>query len=220
MLCVAACVCLFLTRSVNKPHKSADEPIPDSNDIAMTKVSLPAMTVLTLEHVDYRRTMLEKPRYIQPLPDFHIGPCEDDILQRHQTAVVPIRQNPRWAVTVIRGNTVQTIRSEPALSRQQLGISTLSKTDENGDKWVLDLARGQSLSSLKDSSAKSGPPLLVKTDVKIKGRNVSIDLIVEGQAGEKYAGGVRKNRQRQPAPGFNIVDDAGKVLISGRFKYG
>ena len=157
---------------------------------------------------------------LQPLHDFRIGPCGDVISQRHQSAVVPIRQNPKWEVTVIRGSTVQRIRSEPASSRQQLGLSSLSTTDENGDKWVLDLARGQSLSSLKDSSAKSGPPLLVKTDVQIKGRYVSIDLIVEGQAGEKYAGGVRKNRQRQPAPGFNIVDEAGKVLTSGRFKYG
>ena len=29
-----------------------------------------------------------------------------------------------------------------------------------------------------------------------------------------------KNRQRQPAPGFNIVDEADKVLTSGRFKFG
>ncbi len=128
--------------------------------------------------------------------------------------------NPRWEVTVIRGRSIQRISSGPASSRQQPGLSPLSMTDENGDKWILDLARRQSLSSLKDSNAKSGPPLLVKTDVQIRGRNVSISLIVEGQAGEKYIGGVRKNRQRQPAPGFNIVDEAGKVLTSGRFRYG
>ena len=123
------------------------------------------------------------------------------------------------AVVVI-GALLRSIFSSPASSRQQLGLSSLSTTDENGDKWVLDLAKGQSLSGLKDSNAKPGPPLLVKTDVQINGRDVSIGLIVEGQAGEKYAGGVQKNGQWQQAPAFNIVSEAGKVLTSGRFKYG
>ena len=123
------------------------------------------------------------------------------------------------AVIVI-GVLLHGIFSSPASSRQQLGLSSLSTTDGNGDKWVLKLVKGQSASSLKDGSGKSGPPLLIKTDVQISGRDVSIGLIVEGQAGEKYAGGVQKNGQWQPAPAFNIVDQAGKVLTSGRFKYG
>jgi len=123
------------------------------------------------------------------------------------------------AVVVI-GALLRGIFSSPASSRQQLGLTSLSTTDENGDKWVLDLAKGQSLAGLKDSSAKTGPPLLIKTDVQISGSDVSIGLIVEGQAGEKYAGGVQKNNQWQQAPAFNIVDEAGKTLTSGRFKYG
>jgi len=121
---------------------------------------------------------------------------------------------------ILIGALVHGIFSSPASSRQQLGLSSLSTTDENGDKWVLDLAKGQSISSLKDNSTKTGPPLLVKTDVQISGLDVSIGLIVEGQAGEKYAGGVQKNGQWQPAPAFNIVNEAGKTLTSGRFKYG
>jgi len=100
-----------------------------------------------------------------------------------------------------------------------MGLSALSMTDANGDKWVLDLAKGQTASGLKDG-AKPGSPLLVTTDVQISGRDVSIGLIVEGQAGEKYAGGVQKNKQWQPPPGFKIVNDAGKTLTTGRFKYG
>ena len=84
----------------------------------------------------------------------------------------------------------------------------------------LDMVKGQTLSSLKDSSTKTGPPLLVKTDVQISGREVSIGLVVEGQAGEKYVGGVQKNGQLQLPPAFNIVNEAGKTLTSGRFKYG
>ena len=104
--------------------------------------------------------------------------------------------------------------------RQEIGLTLLSKTDKNGDKWILELVKGQSPSSLKNSSEKSGPPLLIKTDVQISGRDASIGLIVEGQAGEKYAGGVQKNGQWQRAPAFKIVDEAGKVLASGRFQYG
>jgi len=123
------------------------------------------------------------------------------------------------AVIVI-GALLQGIFSSPASSRQEIGLSSLSATDENGNKWVLDLAKGQSLAGLKDRSAKTGPPLLIKTDVQISGSDVSIGLVVEGQAGEKYAGGVQKNKQWQQPPAFNIVDEAGKVLASGRFKYG
>jgi len=123
------------------------------------------------------------------------------------------------AVVVI-GALLRSIFSAPASSRQQLGLLPLSLTDENGDKWLLELAKGQSLSSLKDSSSKTGPPLLIKTDVQISGRDASIGLIVEGQAGEKYAGVAQKNGQWQRAPAFNIVDEAGKVLTSGRFQYG
>ena len=123
------------------------------------------------------------------------------------------------AVIVI-GALLRGIFSSPASSRREIGLTSLSKTDENGDKWILDLAKGQSLSGLKDSIANPGPPLLIKTDVKISGSNVSIGLVVEGQAGEKYAGGVQKNSQWQQPPAFNIVNEASKVLASGRFKYG
>ena len=157
---------------------------------------------------------------IQPLHDFRIGPSKDEILQRHKPVVVPNPQNPRWEVTLIRGRTVQTICFESASSRQQPGLSPLSTTDEKGDEWVLDLARGQSISSLNNSGTKPGQPLLLKADVQIKGRNVSIRLVVEGQAGEKYVAGVRKNSQRQPAPVFTIVNESGKALTSGRFRYG
>jgi hypothetical protein len=120
---------------------------------------------------------------------------------------------------VVIGALLRGVFSSSKTPRQQMGLSALSMTDTNGDKWVLDLAKGQSASGLKDG-AKPGPPLLVKTDVQISGRNVSIGLIVEGQAGEKYAGGVQKNNQWQPAPGFKIVNEVGKTLTTSRFKYG
>jgi len=112
------------------------------------------------------------------------------------------------------------IRSCSTSSRPHSGLSPLSITDKNGDKWVLDLVKGQPLSRFKGSNAKPGPPLLLRTDVQTKGREVSIGLIVEGQAGEKYAGGVIKNGQQQPPPRLKILNKAGAVLAAGEFKYG
>jgi hypothetical protein len=100
------------------------------------------------------------------------------------------------------------------------GLSSLSMADENGDKWVLDPAKGQSFSSVKGSDKEPGPPLLIKTDVRVSRGTASIGLIVEGQAGEKYTGGARKNGRLQPPPRLTIVDEAGKTLATGAFKYG
>jgi hypothetical protein len=107
-----------------------------------------------------------------------------------------------------------------APSRGKLGLSAQSMTDENGDRWILDLAKGQTTASFKNSDMKPGPPFKVKTDVQLSGREVSIGLVVEGQAGEKYIGGVKKNGRLQLPPSFQIVDGAGKTLTSGAFKYG
>jgi len=68
---------------------------------------------------------------------------------------------------------------------------------------------------------KLGSPFLVKANVrKGNGRIVLIDYSIIGQAGEHYSPGVTKNTKRLPAPRFEIVDETGKVLASGKFEYG
>ncbi len=124
------------------------------------------------------------------------------------------------ALAVVGVVSIRSCSSSSTSTRQRNGLSSLSVTDENGDRWILDLTKGQSLSVFNSSGSKPGPPLLVKTDVQTEGREVSIGLIVEGQAGEIYAGGVKKNERWQPPPRFKVVDKAGKVLASGVFKYG
>ena len=117
------------------------------------------------------------------------------------------------------GALLRTFLSSPP-SRDKLGLSALSMTDENGVKWTLDLAKGQTLASIKDRDSKPGAPVLIKTDVKIDKREVSIGLVIEGQAGEQYAGGAKRNGRWLPAPGFKILDSNGKILVNGAFKYG
>ena len=65
-----------------------------------------------------------------------------------------------------------------------------------------------------------GPPFSVKTDVRRRGRMVLIALSVTGQAGEYYSAKVIKNGRQLPVPQLKIVDQGGKVLASGKFKYG
>jgi len=121
-------------------------------------------------------------------------------------------------VSILAGRTL--LRGFFSSDSSRSGLPSLSVTDENGDKWVLDLAKGQSLSGIKSSDKKPGPPLLIRTDVQMSGRNASIGLVIEGQAGEKYAGGARKNGRWLPPPRFKILDEAGKTLTNGVFKYG
>lgn len=115
------------------------------------------------------------------------------------------------------------LRNSPSSSTpagRQSSPSSLTATDDNSNKWVLELAQGPPLYNASDGSVRPGAPLLIKTNVQIIGRDVSVGLIVEGQAGETYVPGAQKNGQWQPEPGLTIFDEAGKTLDTGKFKYG
>lgn len=137
-----------------------------------------------------------------------------------QTKTVALIAGAAAVVVAAVGILLWNSPSSSAPPGQQTVASSLTATDDNGDKWVLELAKGPPLYDSTDSSARAGAPLLIKTDVQIVGRDVSVGLIVEGQAGEMYVPGVQKNGIWQPEPGLTIVDEAGNTLGTGRFKYG
>ena len=99
-------------------------------------------------------------------------------------------------------------------------VKALTAKDSQGNRWILEAIKGQPMSKFAKSSSKPGEPLTIEADVQIEGRDVSIGLVVAGQAGEKYVGGAMKNNVREPAPTFEIVDENKKVLESGAFEYG
>lgn len=104
---------------------------------------------------------------------------------------------------------------------QRATLSELSVMDDKGDKWTLELVKGQPLSRINNSNKKPGPPLLVKTNVrKINNQKYSIGITVEGQAGEKYIAGAIKNGKREPEPQFIIIDEKSRILARGKFEYG
>jgi len=114
-------------------------------------------------------------------------------------------------------------QSSSSLSSSELRetFSALSVTDENGNKWNLDLVKGQRFSGMSGNDKKPGPPLLVSTNtMKISNRQFSIGITVEGQAGEKYIAGAIKNGKREPEPQFRIVDEKARILARGKFEYG
>lgn len=124
------------------------------------------------------------------------------------------------ALVAIVGLFWRTGRSSSSIL-QKAALSALSVTDEIGDKWTLDLIRGQPLSRISKSNKKPGPPLLVRTNArKFGNRQFSIGITVEGQAGEKYIGGAVKNGKQEPEPQFMIVDEKARILDKGKFEYG
>ena len=102
---------------------------------------------------------------------------------------------------------------------QELNLGPLTNK-QDGDVWVISLISGQPLMPIKESGNKPGVPIKVTPDVQVVYTALSIGLIAEGQAGEKYIPGVRKNGQWLDAPTFEVVDQSGKVLGGGQFEYG
>ena len=124
------------------------------------------------------------------------------------------------AVLLLKSVTSNPPSAVRPIAQRTGGQSALSRTDGNGATWGLDQAGG-ALVSTEPNGPKAGPPILVKTDVqKVGEREVSIGLILEGQAGEQYRPAVTKNGTTLSAPKLRIVNEAGQVVVQGDFQYG
>ena len=104
--------------------------------------------------------------------------------------------------------------SPPRVSSMESPAGPLRQTDENGGTWSMDLA------GTGRSGEPAGPPIVVKADVYRSGREVSIGLVLEGRAGERYRPVVTKNGTQLPAPKLRIVNEAGQVIVDDSFQYG
>lgn len=99
-------------------------------------------------------------------------------------------------------------------------------TKQNGSTWQLNsFGPWGTLAQIgvKDNATtvlKLGPPFKIKPSVNRRDSSVSIDFSIIGQAGEHYSASVIKNGQQLPTPKLKIVDEAGKILVEGQFKYG
>jgi hypothetical protein len=96
----------------------------------------------------------------------------------------------------------------------------LSRTDANGVAWSLDQVGG-GMVAMEPNGLKAGAPILVLADVqRVADREVSIGLVLQGQAGEQYRPVVKKNGTPVAAPKLRILNEAGQVVTQGDFQYG
>jgi hypothetical protein len=98
--------------------------------------------------------------------------------------------------------------------------TSVSRTDANGVAWTIDQAGG-GIVSTDPNAPKAGPPILVVANVqRVADREVSIGLILQGQAGELYRPVVKRNGTPVAAPKLRILNEAGQVVTQGDFAYG
>jgi hypothetical protein len=65
-----------------------------------------------------------------------------------------------------------------------------------------------------------GPPLKIIPKIQKRNSVVEIQYDIVGHAGERYEKFVRKNNRAVARASLKIVDEAGNVLESGKFKFG
>jgi len=117
-------------------------------------------------------------------------------------------------------------RPAPRMGPGVIGVgggpsTSLSRTDANGVAWAIDQAGGGPLPATEPNGPKAGPPIMVRTSVqRVADREVSIGLVLEGQAGEQYRPAVKKDGTTLSPPGLRIVNEAGQVVAQGSFQYG
>ena len=132
----------------------------------------------------------------------------------------------------LRGGLFRTVNVGPSIEPKEVRagryrpIKVNYFKEINGNKWQLDgswetppvikVIKGETV------SVKCGPPFLTQTDVRRKGRYVSVGLRLVGQGGERYNLSMCKNGKwsRLSSPKVKIVDEAENVLASGQFEYG
>jgi len=97
---------------------------------------------------------------------------------------------------------------------------SLREIDSNGVNWLLEMTSGPRLAAADANEPKAGPPIVVKTDVhRVAQNEVSIGLVLEGQAGERFRP-AQKNGAGVTAPKLRIVNETGQVIADDSFQFG
>lgn len=102
----------------------------------------------------------------------------------------------------------------------------LTEPDSQGNRWTFHAGQawaGQlgdfEIRPGKTTSFRIGPPFQIKTFMKDTGRNALVGFDLEGQAGELYVPGAKKNSVEVPVPQFKIISLAGQTVHTGQFAF-
>jgi len=110
-----------------------------------------------------------------------------------------------------------TAQTAASVSDEQFEKGILRRTDNDGCVWALQKASGPSLLSFR----KPGSPITVKTSVRrVNSGMVSLELVLEGRAGETYRPIIKKGNGASRAPWVRIIDRQGAVIEEAQFAYG
>jgi len=106
----------------------------------------------------------------------------------------------------------------------------LIETDSRGNRWLFDTEKTRGGAGAGELGAfevrpdettvfKIGPPFQAKTSMEKHGRDARIAFYLEGQAGELYVPGAKKNGKEVPKPQFQLVSATGQTVHSGQFEF-
>ena len=143
------------------------------------------------------------------------------------TPGVELQLRSGWFASTTINSYAQPVRVKARVYRPERAVITVEKKQEG--KWWSLLCRNGPWGELarikvargKTTVLKLGPPFTVHTDVRRRGRDVSLGLSLVGQAGARWIAQVlASDRRRAAEPTVQILDESGKVLASGKFEYG
>ena len=104
----------------------------------------------------------------------------------------------------------------------------LTEPDSAGNRWTFDTIKARAWEGRlgdfeirpgQTTSFRIGPPFKTKTFMKDTGRNALVGFHLEGQAGELYVPGARKNGATVPEPQFKIIAASGQTIHAGQFEF-
>lgn len=104
----------------------------------------------------------------------------------------------------------------------------LTEADSEGNRWTFDTIKARAwegelgdfeIRPDQTTSFRIGPPFKIRTFMKDTGRNALVGFHLEGQAGELYVPGARKNGVEVPEPEFKIIAASGQTVHSGQFEF-
>jgi hypothetical protein len=104
----------------------------------------------------------------------------------------------------------------------------LTEPDSQGNRWTFDTIKARAWEGQlgdfeirpgQTTSFQIGPPFQIKTFMKDAGRNALVGFHLEGQAGELYVPGAKKNSVEVPKPQFKIISVAGQTVHTGQFEF-
>jgi len=104
----------------------------------------------------------------------------------------------------------------------------LTEQDSEGNRWTFDTIKSRAwegelgdfeIRPGETTAFRIGPPFQVKTFIRDADRNAVVGFHLEGQSGELYVPGAKKNGVEVPVPQFKIISFAGQTVHTGQFEF-